>query len=331
MKTLLFLLGVWAVLFLGGCSSKKVFEPKETAGDWERYAELDEAIEDISYNAALLENKKVLAKNNSYDVVIEENYRVLGVSGGWILSADIDGNLTMDANDASGKQERFSLKKTVAGASVEGDVLAVLFADNEIALYSVATKEVLFKEQGNPPIIIDARIVNPQFMNDLALFLTLDGKVIIVNTQLKKKLRTVIVSTQEHFNNIIYFAIVDNKLIAATAHKLFSLGEKEIRVNHEVRTITNDAKNIYIATKQGEVMVLGPTLDVHAKIKFPFAHFLGMIVQGEKLYLLEKEGYLIEAAKDLQEYAIYEADVEEALVFVGEESFYSDDTSILLK
>jgi hypothetical protein len=331
LKTLLFLLGLAAALLFSGCSSKKVFEPKETAGSWEHYAELEESVVDISFNAALLEDNKVLSKGEMLDVAIAENYRVLGMSGGWVLSADIDGNLTMDATDASGKQERFALKKTVAGASVEEDVLAVLFADNELALYSVATKELLFKEQGNPPIIIDARIVNPQFMNDLALFLTLDGKVVIVNTKLKKKLRTVIVSTQEHFNNIIYFAIVDNKLIAATAHKLFSLGEKEIRVNHEVRTIANDTKNIYVATKQGEVLVLNPALDVHAKLKFPFAHFLGIIVEEERVYLLEKEGYLIEATKDLQEYKIYEADVEEALVFVGQKSFYNDDTIIQIK
>ncbi len=283
---------------------------------------------DITSKLALLEDRKVLTSQGVLDVSVREPYRLLDESDGWILSATIDGNLTLESIDNNATQERFTLYKTIATASVNGDTLAVLFADNEMALYSLKTKELLYKLQGNAPLVVDSRMVSPYFMNDLVLFLTLDGKVVIVNYQLKKKLRTIIVSSEEYFNNIIYFNVVDNKLIAATAHKILSLAAKEIRANYEIRTIAYDDKNIYITTKQGEVISLDPSLDVNAKAKFPFAHFLGMIVSKDKIYLLEKEGYIIELDKDLLQYSVYEVEYNDGYIFVEDNKFYVDNKYI---
>jgi hypothetical protein len=332
LKRVVKLFAITAILFFSGCSSKKVYEPKETAGSWKIYGSSDEKLIDIASDTALLENKAVISKKDRYlDVQIADDYRVIGLSDGWILSADIDGNLTLDGVDEQKSKEHLELKKTIAGASVQGDVLAILFADNEMALYSIATKEPLFKEQGNPSLIVDSRIVNPQFMNDLVLFSTLDGRVIIVNSELKKRLRTIIVSSEEHFNNIIYFSVIQNKLIAATGHKLFALAEKEIRANYEVRTIVADEDLLYATTKQGELIALDLNLDLQRKMKFPFAHFLGMIVDDEKLYLLEKQGYLIEVAKDFSSHSVYEVDVRNGFVFVADKLFYIDDSYISVR
>lgn len=332
MKIVVRFLAVVVILFFAGCSSKKVYEPKDVAGSWKIYGDSDEKIIDIAADTALLKNKAVISKQDRYlDVEIADNYRVIGLSDAWIISADIDGNLTLDSMDEQKRKEHLELKKTVAGASVKGDVLAVLFADNEIALYSMSTKEPLFKEQGNPSLIVDSRIVNPQFMNDLVLFSTLDGRVIIVNAELKKRLRTIIVSSEEHFNNIIYFSIIDNKLIAATGHKLFALAEKEIRANYEIRTIVSDEDLLYATTKQGELIALNLNLDLQKKLKFPFAHFLGMITDDDKIYLLEKQGYLIEVSKDFSTQKVYEVDVNNGYVFVADKLFYIDDTYISVR
>lgn len=318
------------LLFLSGCSSKKVFEPKNVEKSWENYGDLDASIIDVTSDLALLENRKVLSKKEALDVEIAPSFRLIGSSDGWIISADMDGNVTLDFIAQSSLQEKFHLKKTVAGASVQDDILAVLFADNEMALYSISSKELLFKEQGHPPLIVDSRIVSPYFMKDLVLFLTLDGKIVIVNSSLKKKLRTVIVSSAEHFNNIIYFDLIDDKLIAASAHTLLSMAQKEVRVNHEIRSIVYDGRDIFIATKQGEIISLTPDLQLNAKVKFPFAHFLGLIHYNDKIYALEKEGYLIELQKDLLSYEIYKADVQEGYAFSGERIFYADDEYLSL-
>jgi len=317
------------VLFLNACSSKEVYEPKKLADDWEKTASMDESVVDTSDNVALLENRKVLARNGELNVTIPENQRAISLSDDRIVSASIDGNVTV-TSIKDGSQEHFSLKKTIAGASIQGDILAVLFANDDIALYSTSNKELLFKEQGGKVVANDSRIVNPFFLNDLVIFSTLDGKVIIVNSRLKKRLRTVIVSSDDYFNNVIYFNIADNKILAATSYKLLAMAQKELRHKYEIRNIVFDGKLIYITTKQGEVIALTPELQVDSKIKLPFAHFLGMINHEGKLYILEKEGYMIVVDKKTFNYTVHEVDINDGFVFVGDNVFYVDDEKILV-
>lgn len=326
MKNIL-LLFLIAFIF-GACSSKEVYEPKIVKDDWEFYGTKEERIVDVSSDVAMLESRKVLLKDGVIETKVEESHRLLGSSDGWIVSSSIDGELTINYIEDISMKKTFNLKKTIAAASVRNDVLAVLFADNEMALYSISQNSLLIKIQGSPPVVVNAKIVNPHFMKDLVVFLTLDGKVVIVNSKSKKKLRTVIVSSEDNFNNIIDFKVVDSKLIAATGNKILSMAEKEIRVSYEIRNIAYDDMNIYITTKQGEIISLTPDLQVNSKVKFPFAHFLGLIMYKDKVYALEKEGYIIELSKDLLKYDVYEVDVEDGYIFVADKIFYIDDEYI---
>jgi len=319
------------VLLFSACSSKEVYEPLYIDEDWEKHEDADATIIDKSLNIALLDNSKVLVKDGVLDIAVDETHRVISHSDGWIISSSIDGNTSLTSANNNTKVEQFELKKTIAGATVNGDNLAVLFADNEIAIYSISSKKAIFKEQGGKSVVVDARIVNPYFMNDLVLFSTLDGKVIIVNIKLKKKLRTVIVSSEDNFNNVIYLNVIDNKIIAATSYKILALASKEIRVKYEIRSVVNDDKNMFITTKQGEVVSLTPDLQVNAKIKFPFAHFLGIISKGDKLYILEKEGYMIVLDKDMYNYSVHEVDLENGFVFIADKLFYVSDEKISIE
>lgn len=330
MKKYIFFASIFAVLF-SACSTKEVYEPLYVDKDWEKYENADATIVDKSLNVALLDNSKVLVKDGALDVEIAQAHRVISHSDGWVISASIEGEMTIVSVSDTTKIENFELKKSVAGATINGDTLAVLFADNEIAIYSMSTKKAIFKEQGSKSLVVDARIVNPYFMNDLVLFSTLDGKVIIVNSKLKKKLRTVIVSSEDNFNNIIYLNVIDNKIIAATSYKILSLAAKEIRVKYEIRNVVNDDQEMFITTKQGEVISLTPDLQVNAKIKFPFAHFLGMISEGDKLYILEKEGYMIVLDKDMYNYTVHEVDLEDGFVFIADKLFYVADEKISIE
>ena len=313
------------------CSTKKVFEPNNVDDDWEKYGSLDESIVDTSLNIALLEDGSVLTKDGVINVNIDENDRAISYSDSWVISAALDGNITLTSVDDKTLKENFSLKKTIAAASVKDDTLAILFADNELALYSISTKKIFFKEQGSESLAVNTKIVNPYFLNDLVVFSTLDGKVVIVNAKLKKKLRTVIVSAEDNFNNVIYFKMVNNKIIAATGYKILSMSDKEVRAKYEIRNIVYDDKDIFITTKQGEVVSLTPNLELNAKIKFPFAHFLGMISNGDNLYILEKEGYMIVLNKNMKDYTIYDTDVEEGFIFTTDTAFYNNDEKILVK
>jgi len=305
-----------------------VYEPQYVDEDWSHYGNRDITIVHIGSNAALLEDGTVLAKDGVINVEVDASSRLLSDSDGWIISAQIDGNLTLSNIQDPTNKINFELKKTIASASVNENMLAVLFADSEMALYDINTKELILKEQGTKSLAVDSRIATPHFMKSLVLFSTLDGKVVIINIEKKKKLRTIIVATEDNFNNVIYFNVIDNKIIAATGTKILSLASKEIRVKYEIRDMIYDVKDICITTKQGEVISLTPDMQVNAKIKFPFAHFMGLISHKDKLYLLEKEGYLIELSKDLLEYNIYEVDIEDGFIFVGDKNFYIADEYI---
>lgn len=325
---LLYILFIPVLLFFSACSSKEVFKPAHIDGSWKNYGNSKFTIKNISSDAALIEDQKVMMKGKTLDSKIESGYSLIGASQEWIISSNIDGNLTLQSSLDSKKIERFTLKRTIATASVNGDLLAVLFANNEMALYSISDKSLLLKEQGDAPIVVNSKIVKPNFKEDLVVFATLDGKVVIINAKTKKKLRTVIVSSEEHFNNIIYLDFVDNKIISATGHKILSLAQKEVRLTYDIRSALADGVDIFVATKQGEIISLTPELQQNAKVKFPFAHFLGMIVSGDKLYVLEKEGFLIELSKDLSKSLIHKVSLEEGYVFIDGKIFYVDDEYI---
>ncbi|PLY16212.1 MAG: hypothetical protein C0628_01220 [Sulfurimonas sp.] len=328
MKILFYILLLFTVIVFSACSSKEVYKPVFVQDDWKHFGDSNVTINDISANAALVENHKVLVDKKVIDIKIPKTHKLLGYSDGWILSSSIDGNLTLVYAADRNMTEEFDLKRTIATASVKNDLLAVLFSNNEMALYSIASKSLLLKEQGEAPIVVNSKIVKPYFKDDLVIFSTLDGKIVIINSKEKKKLRSVIVSSEKHFNNVIYFNLIDNKIIAATGHKILSLSQKEIRSAYDIRNIVADDKSIYLATKQGEIISLTSDLQQNAKLKFPFAHFLGMIISGDKLYVLEKEGYIIEISKDLLKYTVYEVDIDDGYVYIDDKIFFVDNKYI---
>ena len=331
MKYIFLLSSVVLVFIFSGCSgSRQVFEPAHVDGEWKHYKDNDVEVCDVASGVATLDNHKVLTKSAVLDVEVKPPYRVLSKSDEWVLSSTVEGKLKLQS--ILGKDtEDFDLKKTIATANVDGDTLAVLFADNEMALYNIPDKKLLFKESGGSAYANDTRIVKPFFMRGLAIFSTLDGKIVIVDLEKNKRLRSAIVSSKNYFNNIIYFNLVDNKIISATGSKIYSLSKTQEREKYEARYVTSKGKDIYLATKQGEIVWLNPSLVENKKVKFPFAHFLGLIVNDNNVYALEKEGYLIVLNRDLSSYKIYEVDLDDGRTFVGNDKFYTSDKIIYTK
>lgn len=326
-KFFLLVLFVTITVF-SGCSTKKVYEPEIVQEDWDKYGSKDLEIIGLGSNVARLKNDTVLSKNGILDIKIDKDSRLITQSDEWLITARLDGNLTLTNLKDTSIENTFALEKTIATANVKENILAVLFADSEMALYDINTKELILKEAGTKSFVVDARMVPPHFMNDLVFFSTLDGKVVIINVDLKKRLRTVIVSSEDNFNNIIYFNVIDNKIIAATGTKILSLAAKEIRVKYEIRNIVYDEESLFVTTKQGELISLTPDLEVKARIKFPFAHSLSIISYEDKIYLLEKEGYIIVVNKNLEDYTVHEVDIEDGYIFLDDKTFYLGDEYI---
>ena len=322
----LYLSTVFLALFIfSGCSSKEYFAPEVVKDDWDKQAFLEETIITTTADGAVLENGQILTKEGVQDYFLPKGYSYIGQSDGWIIASKVNGDLLLQSIDDNSTEINFELKKTVAGATVSGDKLAIIFATNEMALYNISTKELVLKEGGNAPVAVDTRIVNPFFLNELVLFLTLDGKVVIINSDSKEVLRSMLVSSEDNFNNIIYFNVIDNVMVAGTGYRLFSLSEKERREKYEMRDIIFNEEGIWITTKEGEVIALTPSLQLKAKRKYPFAHFLGMIMTEDKIYLLERQGYIIELSKDLATSDVYELNIDDGYVYVADKAFYVND------
>lgn len=315
-----------AMMLMSGCSHKEIFKPENVKGGWKNSGRLSAPIHEVSQSAASLENGRLLTKEGEKSFTIPKNSRLINMSDGWIITENSEGHLVLLPEDGTDGTITFDLKRGVAAATIQGDTAAILFTNNEMALYSLESKKLLFKESSNAPVAVDARIANPYFLKELVLFLTLDGKVVIVNSETKQVLRSLVISSEEYFNNVTYLGVIENNLIAATGNGILALSQKEGREKYDLRNITYTADGIWITTKQGEVIALSPSLQLKAKKKFPFAHFVAINVHNDHLYLLEEQGYMIALTKDLSKYEIYNVDMKkENKIFVGEGRFYFDD------
>lgn len=331
MKNIWIGLSICGVLLLSGCSHKEVFKPEKVKGEWRNSGRLSASIDQLSQSGAVLKNGHLLTKEGEKPLKIPENHRLINISGGWVMTQNSDNNLELFPENGGTDPIVLELKRTVAAASIQDDTVAILFSNNEMALYSLQTKKVTFKESSSSPIAVDARIANPYFLKDLVLFLGLDGKIVIVNTESKQLLRSVIVGSEEYFNNIIYLNVIENNMVASTGSGILALAQKEEREKYEVRDIAYTHEGIWLTTKQGEVVALSPTLQYKGKQKFPFAHFVGISVQNDRVYVLEEGGYMIALTKNLLSYDVYDIDMDHDTVFVGNDRFYFNDRYITIK
>lgn len=332
MKISTIALSLSALVLLSGCSHKEVYKPDNVKGEWRTAGHLSASIDQTTSSAALLENGVVLTKAGEKKIKIPQNHRLINADENWVITENSEGNTVLFPEDGSDGKVTFEFKRAVAAASVQNDILAILFANNETALYSLESKKLLFKEGGNAPIAVDARIANPYFLKELVLFLTLDGKIVIVNSESKQVLRSVVVTSAEYFNNITYMNVIDNNLVAASGSGVLALSQKEAREKYEIRNIVYTTEGIWLTTKQGEIVALSPTLQFKAKKKFPFAHFVGLSVQNDRVYALEQEGYMIALTKNLLAYDIYDVDMDsDHKIFAGDGRFYFDDRYINIK
>ncbi len=341
------LLPLLALLALTACSTKEYYSPEETVdesalcGTFDSASEKREAkgpvcsdsgAELVSRGAegAVSENGEVIDSRGKSSARIKKGKRFLGISDGWVLSTGIDGNVTLQSRDGN-RSVVMPLEKTVAAASVQGDYLAVLFASNDLGIYRLSTGKSYYKVQGTPVTAVDVRIASPYFLGTLVVFPTLDGRLVVVDYEHKELLRSTAVGSENYFGNIFYFNVIGDTMVAATSQHLFALSEQERRAKYDLRDVVFDKEGVWAATKEGEVLHMTAALQPIAKRKFPFAHFLGMIVGDKKLYLLEKEGYLIVMDKAMTQTEVYDVALDGGLTFTADKAFYAGDKIITVE
>jgi len=276
-----------AFLF-SACSSKQYFEPKETTSIEKKITDIPAYIKNINSSGATLEDNRFIDKYGISSIKLQDGFYFINNNNSDIISANKLGDLTINEN------LHFKFKSRVIAASLKGDILALNFADNSIALYNIKEQEFKFKEYQKVSYLNDTRIAMPLFLNTLVLFPTLDGKVVIVNTSTFKQVKTMTIDPDSQVNNIILLKNIQDNLIIASSNIVLSLSNKKAyKKRFFIQSYTTDDEFVYIATLDGRVLKLSATLDIVASKKFRFAKFEALTVKDGSLYAIESQGFIV--------------------------------------
>ncbi|MEA3352753.1 MAG: hypothetical protein U9Q33_02910 [Campylobacterota bacterium] len=326
MKKILYTL-LFASLFIG-CSSKKYFEPKYTEGEYNSEESFNDSFIKSYNNEGITLDNKFISKKELLTLDLKEGYSFINENDQIILAVNNEAKLLIIDNKV---QEELQFDKNIISASIKGKLLALGFVDNSIIIYDRETKQVLFKEYFASSIINDMRIANPIFMKSILLFPTLDGKVIILDTDKKTILRTINVDPKNKINNIIFLSTLNDTLITATPNKIFTFNNGIINVQeHDIKNILINKEDIFLSTIDGKIIKYDHNLKLIESKKFKYANFHAL-GYGSSLYALESQGYLIKLNNDLSETKIFQFpfDNSKKTVILKDKIYYENKFSTL--
>ena len=293
-----------AVYLFTGCSSKSEYKPQKVLSTLSYSNNMRTELRDVSRDGATYEDGKVLSKKRGLiKYKLEKAYRFLYDSGHLIVATKEDGMVKVFSEDKTIFEKKFDYP--VASASLRKDRLALVLSNNTLVLYDIKGDKEIFREALEPTFANDARLANPLFLKELVIFPTLDGRLYIVNTLKNIAVRDISVSNQELFNNIIFLEEKKDILVTATASKVVVITPKAIETKRiDVKDVLYGNGVLYIFTKTGKVIKTDLKLKTIKEIKFPFAHF-SVVTMSDKIYMVEKSGYVIEIDKALQSPKVY--------------------------
>lgn len=315
------LISISAIFLFTACSGKKYFEPEDVSSNIELNKEsMSSSITSMNRIGATLEDKRIITNNGISSFELPENFDFLNVtSDGKILATNYIDKILI------GSQERV-VKDVVVAASLKDNKLALVYSSNTIELIDIDTNKTLFKEYLPISLANDTRITNPYFMGNLILFPTLNGKVIIVSALTNESVRNISVDPDSEFNNIISLNVIESSqtLIVASPNKVVSISTKEILAkNYEIRDIIVNKEDVYLATIDGQIIKLTPSLEEVAKKKYKYAK-IHALAYSDSLYAVESQGYLINLNQDFTDDKIYKFgfDNEERMIAVGNKIYF---------
>ncbi len=303
MKYLLISLSL--ILFLTGCSTKKYFEPEDTEGQLKVEKEsLPADIKSMNRVGATLENGQIITKDGISKFKLPENFDFLNVSAqGKVIATNYKDKILVG-------DEELTIGDVVIAASLKDDRLALVYSNNTVELIDMANNKTLFKEYQPISLANDTRVTNPHFMGNLILFPTLNGKVIIVSKKTNQSVKNISVDPDGEFNNIIYLSVIKElqTLVVATPNKIVSISPEQILAkDYELRDILVHDKEVFIATIDGQIIKLTPSLEEIVKTKFKYSK-IHSLAYTDSLYAIESQEFIIKLNNDFTSKKVYDFD-----------------------
>jgi hypothetical protein len=313
------------LLLFVGCSSKKYFEPKETYSFNQSTKTTPAKIIFANKDGATLENYQIINKNGISKNTIAKGYNFLNKADNKILASDKKGHIMID-------NHIINLKNTIVSATIKDNLLALVFEDNTIALYDLDEKKYKIKEKIQSSALNDIRMANPLFLDDIVIFPTLNGKIILVNYNSNKIIKKINIDENGQINNIIFLKVINDVMVVATPNKLLSIAQDSFNIkDYEISDIIIAKNKIYLSTIDGNIMKLNLQLEKLASRKFKFAKIYSLGF-GTSLYALESQDFLIRINENFTKTRVYKFDFDEnnKTIAIGD-TLYFDDKYIKLK
>ncbi len=320
------LLAITLILYIFiGCSGRQYYEPKNSttlSG-----INMKDRLVHYSRDGATLASGKILTKSQMVDLHLPKGFYFINNSRHAAITADLEGNCNIITQKGIVASIKFP-KALVAGTLVEKYLIYVL-QDNRYGIYDFSQEEIIYSNKSTKVFAIDTRIANPLPIDKLIVIPMLDGKLIILDLTTLKVVKELYVSTEPTLNNIIFLGKLNNTLIAATPNKLLSIsakGKKEL--NTAISEVITTDNAIFLFAVDGRILKLDETLSVIVEKKFKFAHFSTATLIENKIYALEKQGYLIVSNHNLSKYKIYKVSEVDNYTFVSNGKLYFNDEII---
>lgn len=331
MKQVLFFTLAITALILSGCSSKQYFEPEQSYSASSAVSSYGGTIVDISRDGATLQNGQYIGKQGLSKINLGEGYRFLSESSAYVLAGNTEGILKIIDKSTGEAVRAVSLHVPIVSATIRNGMIAYILNNNAFGIYQIKNNLKILEDRSERTYAIDTRAASPIFIDDLAVMPMLDGKLIILNSADTENAKVVYISSEKAFNNVVYLSRMDNIMVAATPKRLITLGsggQKEYHAN--ISEVTTSNGNIYLFTKEGEVVKLDTALQPLAKKKFKFAHFSAATAFGGRVFALDQQGSLIVLSGDLSKYRIYDVGTVDTPVFITGTKLYKDGKIIEL-
>ncbi|KIM10520.1 MAG: hypothetical protein KU37_09435 [Sulfuricurvum sp. PC08-66] len=314
------LVALVALLLLAGCSTN-VYKPTQVDGQKYLLHTPLPAIATQHKEGITYIDGGFVTSMGAHTQKLPEGFAYLNRNENFLIAANYAGEvLLLDVNGSN--EKRLTMRSRILSATLNDRVLAMVDAKNRVIVYDVVANETLFTHDGVEVVAVDHRLANPLFYEGFIFYPSLDGKVQIYGTEQKELVRVMNISTLESFDNVLFFAIHNNIIYAATASTLYAFAKEPKSVTVALRSVVMTTQGLVVLAKDGTMRLYDWQLQSQEELKFPFGHFLGAIATPEALFVAENEGYLFEVSHDLHHHKVYRLAFDQGKFFNTHDTFY---------
>jgi hypothetical protein len=325
----LFLL-IFALFLFQGCSSKQYYNPKESSifGVDKTIITTPSYIASLNANGATTKDNRIINNFGISEFKLLEGFEYINNTDKGILSANKKGDIFISDTNTT-----INFRTNVIAATLQDNLLAVVFSDNSYGVYDINENKFKMKEYLEASFINDTRIAMPVILNKIILFPTLDGKIVIVEKESFRISRTLLIDSQNDIKNIILLKAIGDTLITASGNKIVSLNKGKYTTKEVIiQNYSIDDEYIYLALLDGTVAKLDFDLNIVASKKFKFAKFHAIALDKEKnIFLIESQGYIMKLTNDFKEEKVYNLPFyDDEKVYVAGDKIYFENKLLKL-